>query len=187
MKKYFITYGPFIKFLVVFFVTYIVLTFIYKQYLGAYENNQYPIDPFTESVSAQVKGLSNFVGANADIQKYIGEKWTRLLFNDVYIARIVEGCNAVSVMILFVSFVISFARKFLPALTFCLIGIVLIHILNISRISILGYLMYKMPEYTHILHGVLFPLIIYGFVFILWVVWIRSYSGFIPKKDDKQS
>jgi exosortase family protein XrtF len=187
MKKYFITYGPFIKFLIVFFVTYIALSFVYKQYLGTYENNQYPIDPFTESVSAQVKGLSNFFGANADIQKYIGEKWTRLLFNDIYVARIVEGCNAVSVMILFVSFVISFARKFLPALIFCLIGIVLIHILNITRIAALGYFIYKMPEHTHILHGVLFPLVIYGFVFVLWVVWVRNYSGFISKKDGQKN
>src|SRR5690554_187016 len=184
MKKYFIIYRPFIKFLLVFFVTYGVLSVLYNLYLSQYENNQYPLDPFTENISYQVKKISNFLGWNTEIYKISGEKWTRLVFNEKYVAKIVEGCNAISVMILFVSFVVAFAKRFLSAFVFSVIGIVLIHILNIFRIAVLGYFIYSRPEQTHIFHGVLFPLVIYGFVFILWVVWVRHFSGFITRKNN---
>lgn len=159
------------------------MSFLYNYYLLSYENNQYPVDSFTESVSYQVKFVSNnLLGGSSEIYKYMGEKWTRLAYNDVHIARIVEGCNAVSVMILFVSFVIAFSGKFKRTLIFIAVGIILIHILNLFRIAILGALLYHFPQYAHLTHGVLFPLIIYGFVFILWIVWIKKYSGFIPVK-----
>jgi len=187
MKKYFIIYRPFIKFLLVFFVTYGILTISYKLYLSQYENLEYPLDPFTESVSYQVNKVSHFLEWDTEIQKLSGEKWTRLTFNERYVAKIVEGCNAISVMILFVAFVIAFAKKFLSALVFSVVGIVLIHILNIFRIAILAYFIYTQPEHTHLFHGVLFPLVIYGFVFLLWVVWVRQFSGFITKKSDAKA
>lgn len=187
MKKYLIIYRPFIKFLLVFFATYLILTVSYRLYLSQYENLEYPIDSFTESVSYQVKNVANFLGWNTDIYKISGEKWTRLIFNEKYVAKIVEGCNAISVMILFVSFVIAFAKRFLSAFVFSVIGILLIHVLNIFRIAILGYFIYTKPEHTHIFHGVLFPLVIYGFVFLLWVVWVRHFSGFITRKSDAKT
>ena len=183
MKKYFVTYRPFLKFLLLFFLTYGVLSFLYNHYLSLYENEKYPIDPFTESVSYQVKFVSNnFLGGNTEIYKYMGEQWTRLAYNDQNIARIVEGCNAVSVMILFVSFVIAFAGKPKRTLIFILIGLILIHLLNLFRIAVLGALLYHFPQHSHLTHGVLFPLIIYGFVFTLWIIWVRKYSGFISEQ-----
>ncbi len=161
------------------------MSFLYNYYLSSYENAQYPIDPFTESVSYQVKFVSNnLLGGSTEIYKYMGEKWTRLAYNDVQIARIVEGCNAVSVMILFVSFVIAFARKVKRTLIFILVGVAIIHILNLFRIAILGSLLYHFPQYSHLTHGVLFPLIIYGVVFALWIIWIKKYSGFISAKKE---
>ena len=161
------------------------MSFLYNYYLLSYENEKYPVDPFTESVSYQVKFVSNnLLGGSSEIYKYMGEKWTRLAYNDVQIARIVEGCNAVSVMILFVSFVIAFAGKIKPTVIFIAVGIILIHILNLFRIAILGALLYHFPQHAHLTHGVLFPLIIYGFVFALWIVWVKKYSGFISVKQE---
>lgn len=187
MKKYLNTYRPFLRFLVVFFLSYGVLSFLYSQYLSQYQDKLYPVDPFTESVSYQVKTLSNIFGADVDIHKIESEKWTRMTYNNHYIARIVEGCNAVSVMILFVAFVIAFAGKFKKTLAFIAVGLLLIHILNIARISALGYFLYYKPEQEHLFHGVLFPLVIYGFVFLLWVVWVTKYSGFIPAKNNEKA
>lgn len=184
VKKYFTTYRPFLKFLFLFFVTYGVLSFLYNQYLSQYKDIKYPIDPFTESVSYQVKYISNLFGNTTEIYKFPAEQWTRLFYIDRYVARIVEGCNAVSVMILFVSFVIAFAGKFKKTLVFIIIGVVMIHILNLFRIAFLGVLLYHYPQHSQLTHGALFPLIIYGFVFMLWIVWVKKYSGFSDKKDE---
>ena len=61
-------------------------------------------------------------------------------------------------------------------LLFILLGSVLIHILNIARIALLCMALYSFPEYEHMLHGVVFPLIIYGIVFLLWVIWVNKFS-----------
>ena len=60
-------------------------------------------------------------------------------------------------------------------------GTVLIHILNVLRIALLSVALYYHPDQEAILHGVVFPLIIYGFVFGLWVIWVNQFSNYAGK------
>jgi len=62
---------------------------------------------------------------------------------------------------------------------FIVIGSLIIHILNIVRIALLCIALYNYPDYEHILHGVVFPLIIYGVVFLLWVIWVNKFSIYV--------
>lgn len=190
MKKYLATYRPFIRFLLVFFVSYGALSFMYNLYLAQYENLEYPVDSFTVLLSDQIKYVSDVIGVDISIDKIVGEQWTRLVYKNHAVARIVEGCNAISVMILFVSFVMAFARKVVPTIVFSMAGILMIHILNIFRIIIIGMLIYYYPQHIHLTHGVLFPLAIYGFVFVLWILWVKKFSGFITtstgQEDEKR-
>ncbi|MNY08272.1 hypothetical protein D3C86_1411170 [compost metagenome] len=82
-----------------------------------------------------------------------------------------------SVMILFVAFVIAFKGKWKHTVLFVLAGILIIHVLNILRIALLAIALYHYPQYEHVLHGVIFPLFIYGVVFGLWVLWVQKYSS----------
>jgi exosortase family protein XrtF len=79
-------------------------------------------------------------------------------------------------MILFAAFVIAFTGKLKKTLLFILIGITIIHILNILRIALLTMALYYYPASQHLLHGVIFPLIIYGVVVVLWVILVNKYS-----------
>jgi hypothetical protein len=47
------------------------------------------------------------------------ETFIKLIYNHKYVARIIEGCNAISIIILFISFVVSFSGK-KPTLLFIL-------------------------------------------------------------------
>ena len=87
----------------------------------------------------------------------------------------VEGCNAVSVMLLFAAFVFAFyngARTFL----FACLGIVLLHVMNVLRIAGLNILILEHPKYSKIGHDYFFPAIIYGTVVVLWIVWIKFFA-----------
>jgi exosortase family protein XrtF len=64
---------------------------------------------------------------------------------------------------------------------FLLAGIFLIHILNVARIVILILGLLYIPEYEHVMHDVIFPLFIYGVVFVLWVIWINKFSLYAKK------
>lgn len=176
MKKYFIQYKTFLVFIGTFFAAYIALTVIYKLYLNSFEKNT--VDGLTNLVSIQVFQLMNLFNPDVLISKNAFDPYLEVWYNQKYVVRIVEGCNAVSVIILFVSFVVAFSGKFKTTLVFILFGIFLIHVLNIIRIASLSVLLFHFPEQEHILHGVLFPLIIYGLVFILWIIWITKFSKY---------
>jgi len=54
--------------------------------------------------------------------------------------------------------------------------------LNIFRIALLTTGLYKYPEYGTFLHDILFPLVIYGVVFLLWVFWVLKFSAYAKEK-----
>jgi exosortase family protein XrtF len=176
LKKYLIQFKPFLLFIGTFFTVYIVLTVAYKFYLNSFETND--VDGITAVVGRNVEQLMQLFNSDIKIQKSSSNSWMEIWYNKKFLVRIVEGCNAVSVIILFISFVAAFSGKLKATLLFILFGIVSIYVLNIFRIAILTVLLFYYPENNHFLHGVIFPLIIYGFVFILWIVWVNKFSKY---------
>jgi len=181
LKKYFIIYKPFLLFLGKFLLTYLLLTFVYQSYLGQFDVKKFEADGFTEIVANQTKDMMLFFNCDAHIIPNTKEPGFNIYYNQKFMARIIEGCNGLSVIILFIAFIIAFSGKIKPTLLFIIGGSFLIHILNVSRIALLCVLMYYYPEQQHFLHGVLFPLFIYGVVFILWVIWVNKFSKYATK------
>ena len=181
MKKYFIQYKPFLLFLGKFLLTYLLLTFIYESYLNQFDVRKLEIDGFTRLVGTQTKDLMVFFNSDAKVVANTTEPGLKLFYNQKFMAKIIEGCNGLSVIILFVSFVVAFTGKWKQTLLYCIGGSLLIHIFNVSRIALLSVLMYYFPKQQHFLHSVIFPLLIYGVVFILWVIWVRKFSIYAKK------
>lgn len=176
MKKYLVQFKPFLIFIGTFFAAYIVLTLLYKFYLNGFGPNE--VDGITNTVGRNVEQLMQTFSCDIKIHKSLTDSWMEVWYNKHYSVRIVEGCNAVSVMILFVAFVLAFSGKFKVTLLFIIFGIFSIYVLNVARIAILVVLLFRFPEQDHFLHGTLFPLIIYGFVFLLWIIWVNKFSKY---------
>jgi len=104
------------------------------------------------------------------------EPSVKLIVNGQYLARVVEGCNSVSVIILFVAFIVAFSGKWKTTFFYILSGSVLIYSVNLLRVVLLSMWLYHYPEYKEVLHAVVFPVIIYGMVFLLWVFWVNRFS-----------
>lgn len=182
MKNYWRLYKPFLKFIGAFLFSYILLTFLYQWYLSGFENNQ--LDGITRLVASHVEKVLQVFDSNSAVVYQQNTKIS-ILMHQKEVATIIEGCNAISVVILFVSFVIAFAGRFSTTLFFLLGGSVLIYVLNVIRIAILSLLLCRFPAYEHLLHGVIFPLFIYGVVFILWFVWVNYFSTYAKKSASK--
>jgi len=174
LKKYFIQYKPFLLFLAKFFMTYIILAIIYQGYLNGFGQDK--MDSITKLVAENTKQLLTLFNQDADIVKNSSESYIRLMYNQQYVARLIEGCNAISIIILFISFVVSFSGTIKSTLFFILGGGLIIYVLNVARIAALCVLIYSFPKQQSLLHGVFFPLFIYGVVFILWVIWVNKFS-----------
>jgi exosortase family protein XrtF len=181
LKKYFILYGPFLLFLGKFLLSYLVLGYIYQSYLGQFDATKFETDGFTQIVAQQTKNLLLFFDCDAAIIPNLKEPAVNLYYNQKSIARIIEGCNAMSIIILFTSFIIAFSGKFKSTILYLLGGGLLIHVLNVIRIALLCVLIYNYPKQQHFLHGVVFPLFIYGVVFLLWFIWVNKFSIYAKK------
>lgn len=179
MKTYFRQYRPFFIFLFRFFAVYAGLTLIYKLYLKQFDNLLvFEVDDFTQSLANQVKAVLGFMGYQCSLMVHDNQASIKLFLEGQYVARIVEGCNALSVMILFAAFVVAFTGKFKRTIVFIVLGCLVIHLLNILRIVLLSIALRQYPQQENLLHGVVFPLFIYGVVFGLWVVWVNKYSNY---------
>ncbi len=183
MKSLIIKYKSVIRFIVTFITVYILLSVGYKFYLDYSKNSVYYPDYITNLVSKQSKDILNVMGYDARVEPHTEEPTMKLIINNKFIARIIEGCNSISVMILFISFIMAFSGK--PKITFMymLFGSVLIYVVNLSRIVILSIGLYHYPWRKDILHTVIFPGIIYGMVFLLWIFWVNRFSNMIKKNE----
>ena len=130
----------------------------------------------TNLVSLQSETLLNSFGYQTQVVPHPDEPSMKLILNGEYLARIIEGCNSISVVILFLSFIVAFSGKLKTTFFYILSGSVLIYAVNLLRIVILTLGLYHYPEYSDVLHTVIFPGIIYGMVFLLWIFWVNRFS-----------
>lgn len=178
MKALLIKYKSVVKFILTFLLVYLMLSLSYKVYLESSKDSKYYPDYITSLVAKQSKALLNTFGYQTETVNHPNEPSIKLIIREKYVARAVEGCNSLSVIILFVSFMIAFAGKLKPTFFYILVGSVLIYSVNLIRIVILSIGLYHYPWRREILHTVIFPLIIYGLVFLLWMVWVNNFSKF---------
>ncbi|MGJ8685603.1 MAG: exosortase family protein XrtF [Nonlabens sp.] len=171
-------YIPVFKFVATFGVIYITLSLLYYGYLQQdYIGMNYP-DPVTSQISYQTQQILISLGYDARITNVADNPSVYMFLEKNVVFRVIEGCNAISVMILFVAFVLAFAKTWKKTALFILGGLLFIYIVNILRLVALAVIIHKYPQYNHISHDIIFPAVIYGSVILLWILWIKN-----PKKS----
>lgn len=176
MKSIFLKYQAVLKFLFLFLGTYIVLGGCYLLYLSQEPSEKYYPEIITHTVAKQSAALITSFGYEAVVYKSLENPSMLLSINGKTIVSIVEGCNAISVIILFTAFIIAFSQKKKPTILYIFAGAVLIYTVNLFRIALLTIGIYHYPQYQDFLHQIAFPAIIYGMVFLLWLLWVKRIS-----------
>ncbi len=166
----------FFLFIIKFAGSYLLLSVIYWFYLSQYDAEAFEPDGMTTLVAKQASAFLNIVGEESHIAENPKEASWYFFVNGKRVARIVEGCNAVSVMALFAAFIIAFSTTWKRTSVYIIIGVVLLHILNVARIGLLGIGLFYYKEHGPLLHDIIFPVFIYGVVFVLWVAWVMKFS-----------
>lgn len=174
-----------IVFLVKFFATYFILFGVYSLYLNKTQQKEdvFVCSPLTRTVANHVYKTSKMLGYDAEIEQHTEELSMKFMLNGEFVSRIIEGCNSVSIIILFLAFIIAFSGSLINTIWFGLFGSILIYIVNVLRIIALSILYHRYPEYQTLLHDLLFPAVIYGLTFVLWVTWVKFFSN-LKTNDD---
>ena len=165
-------------FLVKFFVAYFLLFTTYATYLNKSQVKEsgFQCASITTKVADQTVSVLRFFGYNVRSVQHDKEMSVKLLVDNQYIARVIEGCNSISIIILFIAFIIAFSGPKRSTLIYAIVGSFIIYVINILRIAFLTMMLYKYPEQQTMLHNLVFPSIIYGTTFLLWVIWVQKFS-----------
>lgn len=173
MKEYF----PYLFFLLRFIFVYLGLTLLYQSYLDYYACTVcMQSDTITQIVSDKSAVVLRFFGFDFfSIQDPHNPSMFLAEGNNI-VSMVNEGCNALSVMIIFLSFVVGLYAKAIQTSLFILSGIGILFVSNIFRVSLLNYIILLHPKYSNLAHDIIFPSIIYGTVFLLWIIWVFKFA-----------
>ena len=152
MKALLIKYKLVVRFIATFLLVYVVLSLAYKFYLQFSDGSKFYPDYVTHLVAIQSESLLHSLGYNVQMLPHPDEPSMKVVVNGKYLARIIEGCNSISVIILFMSFIMAFASKFKTTFFYILSGSVLIYVVNLVRIVLLSLLLYHYPKHQVVLH-----------------------------------
>lgn len=166
-------FKPVLNILLRFVIVYVVLLLVYQYYLNSFRFQG--LDPFSRIITEQVRDVQNYLGYPTQLYNDVKGEQVYFYVRNFYPTRMVEGCNAISVMILFIAFIIAF-YKGSKTFIFILAGLVLLYIMNLLRIVGLNIVMTDHKEYGKIFHDFVFPAVIYGTVVLLWLVWIKFFA-----------
>lgn len=170
----FTDFKPVLKILLRFIILYVVMVFAYQFYLNEFKNAG--LDPFSTWVMKQTTFVQELLGYPSMMVPGKPEDETTWFFvNGTYTSRMVEGCNAISIMILFLAFVFAF-YKGVKTFVFVIFGLLFLHVMNVLRIAGLNIIILELPNYSKMGHDYLFPAIIYGSVVLLWLIWVKFFA-----------
>lgn len=166
-------FRPVLSILLRFIIIYLVLLFVYQFYLNSFK--EAGLDPFSRMVAEQVRLIQNVLGYPTMLYDDVKGEQVWFYVKGNYVTRMVEGCNAISVMILFVSFIFAF-YKGIKTFVFVITGLFILYIMNVLRITGLNIVVSDHPDYSKMFHDYVFPAVIYGTVVVLWLVWIKCFA-----------
>lgn len=170
--------NPFIKFLVVFSILIIIWFGFYE---NIYQLGELLHTDFQRNISIHVAQMSM-----AFIQLFgyspVIDTTTDFVIISVegnYLSHgawIGEPCNGLKVFGLFSIFIIAFKGKWYHKIWFIPLGVFFLHIINAIRIAILTIISAQNPALLDFNHNITFQVIVYGFVFGLWYLWVNKLS-----------
>jgi len=113
-------------------------------------------------------GFETFVGPNPTMRT-IGIDGTLGLW-------IGDPCNGLNLFAFFTAFIIAYPGSWKHKLWFIPAGITAIHFMNVIRITLLCIVVLKKPSWLEFNHTYLFQIIMYGFIFFLWFIWMKKFG-----------
>ncbi len=160
-------YGPVFRFLAKALAVYGVWYVVYELWLLPDGR----LDTWVSMAAAQISGLT-LTGLGVDV----AVEGRAVQVARTAGVRIIDGCNGLSNIGVFVGFVVAYPGKTTRRLWFIPLGILIIFLTNVVRVSVLAGSQAYWPEAFSWLHGMPTGAPFHLTVFGLWVIWAH-YGG----------
>jgi exosortase family protein XrtF len=160
--------NPITRFLTSVFALYLLWYCIYNLWLHPAEKLDFFVINITIAVSKWILELMSYT-VFTGTERVIGVDGTGGLW-------IGDNCNGINLFSLFAGFIIAYKGKISHKIIYILLGIFSIELLNIFRIVGLAIIDTKSRAWTEFNHTYTFNIIIYGYIFLLWMMWANKFS-----------
>jgi exosortase family protein XrtF len=87
-----------------------------------------------------------------------------------------SNCNAITLFALFAVFIISYPGNQKHKWWYLVLGMITIHLLNILRVAALAIIARNSPLSLDFNHTYTFTFLIYGYIFLLWMIWVSRFA-----------
>lgn len=94
--------------------------------------------------------------------------------NDFKVLYIADVCNGLELIVLYIGFILCMPSSFWRKSRYIILGILIIHLVNILRCVGLIYLREYYQLYFEFAHKYLFKLMVYSATFVMWIVFSRK-------------
>ena len=167
----------------------LIMAGVYALWLVIYNGWIEPDGRLDEWISMNVAalggGLLQLIGTDVIVEGRI----IRVAGSQSLGANIVDECNALPTLGLFIGFVLAFPGTWKNRLWFIPLGLLLIHLANVLRVAFLVQLQLIRPEWFDFVHLYGTPPFFYLVTFGLWVIWANMGKSLIeaPTAPDDSS
>src|ERR1043165_5797745 len=160
--------NPVVRFLFIVFSLYILWYLVYDHWLHPDERVDLFVIDLTITMSKWILELFGYaVYTGAD--RLIGIDGASGLW-------IGDNCNGIILFSLFSWFIIAYRGRVKCKLIFIPAGIIGIQLLNVMRVVVLAILDTHSRAWTEFNHTYTFTILIYGFIFWMWMIWVNRFA-----------
>lgn len=178
-----VTLDRFLKDSLLFFILILGFHFLFR--FWAYHLNYWPLDAEITQVSGL---LANIVFRNSSwILKHLTNYSFSLRGNSIFVGNgfvgVNEGCSGLKQFLQWIVLMVFFPGPWKHKLWFIPSGLVVLHLVNIFRISALSALLLYLPEHWKFMHDWIFRPFFYVVMFVMWVLWVEKFKS--SRKDER--
>lgn len=143
-----------------------------------------PQGDLDEWLSLNIVSVSNGI-----IQLFGYETWTmhRIIgIGENAGIQLVDGCTGISAIGLFLGFILAYPGDWINRISFSLLGIGVIYLVNILRIVVLAITQEEWIEFFDFTHDYSTTTIFYVVIFVLWMIWVQLSEATFPSNAKVQ-
>ncbi len=130
-----------------------------------------PFNFMADHIALTVHRFLNFVGYTLNFEPY-----NILRFENGNAVRIVWACSGIKQAYIFFCLIALYRGPLSKKLWYIPLGIVVIYVFNIFRITAITAIVHTHPHWFDLVHEHLFKYLFYAMIFGMWILWDEKFS-----------
>ena len=102
---------------------------------------------------------------------------TVFVFDNQHSTEIAWGCTGLKQAFIFTCIILFSRGTWKNKWWYILVGILVVHVVNVLRISVVGIVLHSNPQSFDLVHTYFFKYIFYLIIFLMWVLWEEVFSN----------